>query len=82
MVIMLCSAYISIAQNTLTARILDASSNEPLTGASVLLSGTGRGVKADSNGLAILSQVPDGKQLFSFHFIGYKEQVESLRFPR
>jgi len=82
MVIMLCSGYISIAQNILTARVRDASSKAPMAGTSVLLSGTGRGVKADSNGIAILSQIPEGKQVFSFHFIGYKDHAEILRFPR
>jgi outer membrane receptor protein involved in Fe transport len=81
-IIMLCAGYLSNAQNTLVASIRDAASKAPLAGTTVLLTGTNKGAKADSNGIAVLSQIPDGRQIISFHFIGYKEHTEILTFPR
>ncbi|HEX9513065.1 MAG TPA: TonB-dependent receptor [Puia sp.] len=81
-IIMLCAVYLSNAQNTLVASIRDAASKEPLGGTTILLTGTHKGAKADSNGIVILTQIPDGNQVLSFHFIGYKKHTEILTFPR
>jgi len=50
--------------------------------ASVLLAGTTKGAKADTNGIVTLSSIPDGLQALSFHFVGYKDHAETLIFPR
>jgi len=71
-----------MAQHTFIAQIKDAVSREPLPGATVLLTGTGKGVKADSSGVVVFSNIPDGTQAFTFRFVGYKEHVETLIFPR
>ena len=71
-----------IAQHTLIALIKDADSKEPLAGATALLAGTGKGGRADSNGIVPLSNIPDGNQVFTFRFVGYKVQTETLTFPR
>ncbi|HMH20495.1 MAG TPA: TonB-dependent receptor [Puia sp.] len=73
---------ICMAQHTFIAQIKDAVSREPLPGATVLLTGTGKGVKADSSGVVVFSNIPDGTQAFTFRFVGYKEHVETLIFPR
>lgn len=70
-----------IAQHTLTAIIKDADSKEPLAGATLLLQGTNKGGTADANGVAMLSDIPDGKQVFSFRYAGYEEHTETLTFP-
>ncbi len=69
------------AQNILTAVIKDADSNEPLPGATALLSGSDKGARADGNGLIMLSGIPEGRQVFFFRFIGYKEHKDTLQFP-
>src|SRR5258708_6604999 len=81
-IIMLCAVYLSNAQNTLVASIRDAASKQPLGGTTILLTRTHKGAKADSNGIVILTQIPDGNQVLSFHFIGYKKHTEILTFPR
>lgn len=78
--LLLCTTVPCIAQHTLTALIKDA--KEPLAGATVLLTGTTKGAKADSNGIVTLSNIPDGPQTLSFHFVGYKDHTETLTFPR
>jgi iron complex outermembrane receptor protein len=81
-IILLCAGYLSNAQNILVAVIRDAESKEPLPGATTLFSGTGKGAKADSNGIVTLSHIPEGNQVFTFRFIGYKEYTQTLSFPR
>ena len=71
-----------IAQNILTAIIKDADSKGPLAGATVLLIGTTKGATADEKGVVNFSGIPNGKQVFSFRFVGYEEHTETLTFPR
>jgi outer membrane cobalamin receptor len=80
--IMLFAVYLSNAQNSLLAFVRDASTKEPLAGASILLSGIAKGAKADTNGIVTLLNIPDGPQTLSFHFVGYKDHTEKLTFPR
>jgi iron complex outermembrane receptor protein len=82
LLLLLCAGNFCLAQNTWTARIKDHNTKEPLAGATVLLKGSGRGIKADSNGLLSFSNIPDGKQTFSIHFVGYNDHVQTLDFPR
>lgn len=69
------------AQNTLLAYIKDASGKEALPGAWAVLDGTNNGSVADINGLVILNNIPDGKQLIKFSFIGYEERTDTISFP-
>lgn len=69
------------SQHTLTAYIKDASTKEALPGASAILAGTTNGAASDGNGLLILNNIPQGKQVVQFSFIGYEEKTESILFP-
>lgn len=69
------------AQNKLTVYIKDASSKEALTGASAVVEGTTNGATADANGLVTINNIPDGKQIIKFSFIGYAERVDTISFP-
>jgi outer membrane receptor for ferrienterochelin and colicin len=80
--LLLCATVPGTAQHTLIALVKDAATKEPLAGASILLSGTAKGSKADSIGIVTLSNIPDGPQSLSFHFVGYKDHTETLTFPR
>ncbi|MEJ0081513.1 MAG: TonB-dependent receptor plug domain-containing protein [Puia sp.] len=40
------------------------------------------GSKADSNGIAILTSIPNGLQTISFRYVGYKEKIQTFIFPR
>ena len=82
MVFMLLLCYLSNGQNTIIFRILDGSSKEPLASATVLLTGTMLGSKADTNGIATLSSIPNGRQTFSIQFVGHNEKKVTVIFPR
>jgi outer membrane receptor protein involved in Fe transport len=82
LVLLLCIGNLCEAQNILTVIVKNAASKEALTGATVLLAGTGKGAIADTNGLVIIPGIPDGKQVFSFRFTGFEEHTETLTFPR
>lgn len=74
--------YISHAQNKLIALVQDAATKEPLAGAAVIISGTPGGTQTDNKGIVILEGLSVGKHNFIFSFTGYKEQTETVSFPR
>src|SRR5436309_1610949 len=80
--LLLCAGIRGLAQHSITALIKDASSKEPLAGASILLNNTTKGAHAGANGIVTLSDIPDGRQILSVHFVGYKDQELTLSIPR
>jgi iron complex outermembrane receptor protein len=68
-------------QNTLNAVIKDSETKEPLVGATAILAGTTKGATADNNGLVSLTNIPNGKQLIEFRFIGYEVKKDTFAFP-
>lgn len=69
------------SQNTLKAFIKDASTNEPLTGATGVLQNTTIGASADLNGYIEIKNIPNGKQTIIYSFIGFMQRKDSLIFP-
>ena len=69
------------AQNTFKAIIKDCESREPLIGATAVLVGTSNGVIANIDGLVILSNIPNGKQVIQFRYIGHEERKDTFDFP-
>ena len=64
--------------STLTGRITDASTGDPLFGANVFLVGTSFGDAADEDGSYVLSNVPSGKYLIRATYIGYTTAEDSI----
>ena len=83
--ILLIFAVLSISngfsQNTFKAFIKDSSTEESLAGATVVLNGTNNGSISDTTGLVELNDIPEGKQIFVFSYVGYKQRVDTLIFP-
>jgi outer membrane receptor for ferrienterochelin and colicins len=69
------------AQDTFKAIIKDAKTNETLIGATALLQGINKGATADAAGLIILTNIPTGKQVIRFSYIGYESRLDTLTFP-
>lgn len=69
------------AQNTLKATIKDSENNEPLVGATAIVQGTTNGSTADVNGLIEISNIPNGKQIIEFRYIGYEPRIDTFLFP-
>ena len=70
-----------MGQNTFKAIIKDSQTKETLFGATVILQGTTNGAVADENGFVEIKNIPDGKQVIIFSYIGYKEKNYTFYFP-
>lgn len=77
LVCMVLAANIASAQRTVTGKITDAETNEPLIGASVTVVGTTRGAVTDIDGKYRVD-VPAGSTQLRFAYTGYKETVINL----
>lgn len=69
------------SQGTFKAHLKDHETKEPLTGVSVLLKRTGKGVISDANGFIELKNIPEGIQIFIFNYTGYERRIDTIRFP-
>lgn len=69
------------AQNRISFLIKDAISQERLKGVSVTISKLDRGASSDSVGITIMQNIPNGKQVFNFSSVGYKELLFEIKFP-
>jgi outer membrane receptor for ferrienterochelin and colicins len=72
---------ISYSQNTFNAIIKDAKTNQPLIGATALLQGSSKGASADTSGLLTITNIPNGRQIINFRYIGYQSLADTLDFP-
>lgn len=72
---------VAFGQNNFKANIKDAETKEPLIGATAILQGSTNGATADQNGFVELKNIPNGKQVILFSFIGYAERIDTLNFP-
>jgi outer membrane receptor for ferrienterochelin and colicins len=72
------SAY---AQNTYKALIKDAKTNKGLPGASVKISGTAIGSVSGADGGVVLNNIPSGKQIIQYSYVGFKTKTDTLTFP-
>ena len=70
-----------LAQNTFKVIIRDSETNEPLSGATVLVKGTQNKISANENGIAEIKNIPDGNWVLLFSFVGYEEQTHTFH-PR
>jgi len=68
-------------QNTFKSVIKDSETKEPLIGATAILSGTTTGATADIDGLITLTNIPNGKQIIEFRYIGYETRKDTFEFP-
>ena len=59
--------------NTLTGRIVDVSTNEPLIGANIVLQGTSLGGSTNIDGTYSIYNIPEGRYTVSASMIGYRK---------
>jgi outer membrane receptor for ferrienterochelin and colicins len=69
------------AQNTYQAKIKDAKTLQPLYGATVKVQNTTFGAVSEQDGLVIINNIPSGKQVIEFSYIGYINETDTLIFP-
>ena len=68
-------------QNSLKVVIKDSETKEPLIGATAVLEKTTKGASADVTGMLIIENIPDGKQLIVFSYVGYETRKDTFDFP-
>ena len=71
----------AVGQSMLRARIVDAQSLAPLPGATVQVISLNQGTSADANGLAVLTDIPNGSYQVTTRLMGYKTAQNNLTFP-
>ena len=72
----------AMAQNQLIVIIKDTQTQSPLVGAGVICVGVQNGTSTDANGLAILKNLPQGKQTIKASFVGYLTIVREVMLPQ
>lgn len=71
---------ICYSQNSITFKVKEGS-GESLIGANIIIKGTVKGTITNKDGIAVFTDLPDGKFEFVISFIGYEEQKIQLVFP-
>ncbi len=71
----------SQAQNTFLVNIKDEDSKENLIGANCIIEGSNLGASSDNQGLIKLTDIPNGKQVLIFSFVGYQTIEKTFSFP-
>ncbi|MFT2008685.1 TonB-dependent receptor [Pontibacter sp. 13R65] len=79
--LIIISNNLAFSQNTLKAIIRNSESKEPLVGATAAIYGTTIGASADADGELELTNIPDGRQVIRFGFVGYEDRWDTLSFP-
>ena len=69
------------AQNSLKARLIDEETKEVLVGATGRIKATTIGASSDERGIVKITNIPDGKQIIEFSFVGYKTSEREFVFP-
>jgi outer membrane receptor for ferrienterochelin and colicins len=69
------------AQNTYKAVLKDAKSNQTLAGVSVKIQRTTIGTSSAADGTFTLTNIPPGKQVIVYSYLGYETRTETLTFP-
>ncbi|MEX2639906.1 MAG: TonB-dependent receptor [Balneolales bacterium] len=80
--LMVIPASWAYGQNFIKALVKDAETDSPLMGATSSVEGTTIGASANEDGYMELTNIPDGKQVIHFRYVGYHEEMMELTFPR
>jgi iron complex outermembrane receptor protein len=71
----------SYAQNTFKALVKDRKSAEPLISATARIPGSKYAARTDSTGLLTLNNLPNGRLVLEFSYVGYQTRRDTLVFP-
>ena len=70
------------ATGTISGKVVDGKTGEPLWSANVLLKGTGLGAPSDAKGSYVISNVPPGTYTLRVSYIGYRESEVEVTVDR
>ncbi len=71
-----------LAQHDFKAKITDSKTNEPLIGATAIIQGTNKGATADITGQIEINDIPKGRQIIEFRFVGYIPKIDTFNIPQ
>src|SRR5690242_20620877 len=77
----LLSGLFSQAQNNLKIVVKSKNNQQPLPGASVIISQLNKGVKTDSSGFALIEAIPNGTFQIEVSFVGYTTTQKTVTLP-
>ncbi|MFN4315344.1 MAG: TonB-dependent receptor domain-containing protein [Chitinophagaceae bacterium] len=80
-IVMCCTIVAAQAQNTIRFSIKNSEDQTPLAGATVTWQSQNKSIIADSTGMAIVSDIPNGPQSFLITFVGFGEKQVTYTFP-
>jgi len=72
------STFLFAQQGSISGRVTDADTGDPLVGANVLVVGTNLGAATDINGEYSISAVPAGAQRLNANYIGYASKSSNV----
>ena len=72
------STFLFAQQGSISGRVTDADTGDPLVGANVLVVGTNLGAATDINGEYSISAVPAGAQRLNANYIGYASSSSNV----
>ena len=75
------STFLFAQQGSVSGRVTDADTGDPLVGANVLVVGTNLGAATDVNGEYSISRVPAGAQRLNANYIGYASESMNVDVP-
>ncbi|MBL7030140.1 MAG: SusC/RagA family TonB-linked outer membrane protein [Candidatus Marinimicrobia bacterium] len=75
------SAFLLAQEGSVSGRVTDADTGDPLVGANVLVVGTNLGAATDVNGEYTISRVPAGAQRLNANYIGYASRSSNVDIP-
>ncbi|MFT6894278.1 MAG: iron complex outermembrane receptor protein, partial [Algoriphagus sp.] len=75
------ASFSSWAQETLSGKVLDAQTNDPLIGATIWTAKSGKGTVTDQNGEFILSKLPAETIILKVSFLGYELLEQEFNLP-
>lgn len=75
------TAQVSLAQNTFKVTVKDLETKQAIAGATVLVKGTEISAVTDADGVAQLTDIPDGEQTIEISSVGHENQQLKVTFP-
>ncbi|HJL59549.1 MAG TPA: TonB-dependent receptor plug domain-containing protein, partial [Candidatus Thalassarchaeaceae archaeon] len=75
------TTFLVAQQGSVSGRVTDADTGDPLVGANVLVVGTNLGAATDVNGEYSISRVPAGAQRLNANYIGYGSKSMNVDIP-
>ena len=75
------STFLMAQEGSVSGRVTDAQTGDPLVGANVLVVGTNLGAATDINGEYSISRVPAGAQRLNANYIGFASSSANVDIP-